>query len=587
MKKINVILKAPPANVSGDMTLSVAPNNNLVLKKLFNFEGKLREFEQKAGDRIPRARLAQTFHDSLTEPEKVLNRSYNVTLQDDARLAATIELLRRLPIVEDAREDLLNALSLIPNDPVYNQLWAMPKISAPAAWDISRGANIIVAVSDTGVDKTHPDLAGNLWNDGSGHFGHDFSDNDTDPSDYHGHGTHVAGTIAAIGNNGLEVIGVAFNAKLMSVKIFPNAFNSVCAQSIQYAATKGARLINCSWGPATTSPVPADPTLKAAIDFAYNLGCYCVFAAGNNNIDTTLQFPANYANVITVASTNQGDAKSPFSNWGSSVDIAAPGEAIVSTKMGGGHTTMSGTSMAAPHVTGAAALILSLAPQLSFANLRYFLMKSADPIPTPPKPIGAGRLNCHKLVKPAAQTYKRQTNVDTTNGRYALHTSGNIAHWTWSNGWTQSLITVWGSPVVAGSLINMGLGRVAGVNKAGNMVNTYGTASYAPLDATFGIVPGTLRHSPVRDAFFAVNVFDDIAYIKWVSGAWHMDVIPCYGGQFVPASVELTTTMDHVIVITGAGTMGNTWDNPTQPPLSDGARISFNLMEPPSGGLIA
>ena len=237
-------------------------------------------------------------------------------------------------------------------------------------------------------------------------------------------------------------------------------------------------------------------------------------------------------------------------------------------------------------MTGAAALLLSLAPQLSFANLRYFLMKSADPIPPPPHPIGAGRLNCYKLLKPAAATYKRQTSVDTTNGRYALHTSGNIAHWTWNGGWTQSLITVWGPPIVPGSLTNMGGGRVAGVNTAGLAVNTYGTASYAPLGATFGIVPGTLRYSPVRDAFFAVNVFNDIAYIKWVNGAWHMDTIPCYGGLFVPSSVELTLPMDHLIVITSAGTMGNAWNNSNAPPLSDGAKISFNLIEPPSGGLI-
>src|SRR5207249_3848455 len=117
------------------------------------------------------------------------NRSFNVTVANDADLAATIARLKSSSMFEDVREDGLNVLYFIPNDPQYTQLWAMPKISAPLAWDISRGANVVVAVCDTGIDNTHPDLVGNLWNDGSGHFGYDFSDNDLNPADYQGHGT--------------------------------------------------------------------------------------------------------------------------------------------------------------------------------------------------------------------------------------------------------------------------------------------------------------------------------------------------------------------------------------------------------------
>jgi thermitase len=587
MKRINVVLKAKSkVSYTPTNTIELETREKILLTRVFDFEPALAAYVS-ANPKLDRIAAGAEFYKTLSVEEQQMVRTYNLVVQNDADFEKTLTALRKSTAVEDAREDVLQALYFTPNDALLNNLWAMPKIKALNAWDISRGQGVIVAVCDTGIDGTHPDIAGNLWNDGSGNFGYDFSDNDTNPKDYHGHGTHVAGTIAALGNNSTGVIGVAFNAKVMSVKIFPNAYYSVCAQAIRYAADHGARVINCSWGPATTAPVAPDPTLKAAIDYAYKKNCFCVFAAGNNDIDCSTQFPANYDKVITVASTNTTDAKSSFSNFGVVVDIAAPGENILSLKMGGSYVNMSGTSMAAPHVTGAVALLLALAPGLSFTNIRYFLQKSADPISTPQN-ISGKRLNLYRLVAPAIQTYKRQTTVDTTSGRFALHTSGNLSHIVWTGStWVQNTVNVWGGAIQPGSMINMGYGRVAAINKQGNMVNTYGSVTapgYAPLHETFGLVAGTLRYATPRDAYFAVNVFNDIAFMRWVGSMWQMDIIPNTSGPIVSSSVELSIGSDHLIAITARGTMVHTWSDPNGTLLADGTRATFSPL--PTSNLI-
>jgi thermitase len=578
MKRINVILKATKVAYSPTMDLELGVKEKIVLNRMFDFEPALATYVSNSNGKLAPALAGPEFYKTLSVEEQQMVRTYNLVVKNDADLEKTLAALRKSPLVEDAREDVLQELYFTPNDALFAQLWAMPKIKAQNAWDISRGQGIVVAVCDTGIDPSHPDIAGNLWNNGSGQFGYDFSDNDPLAADYHGHGTHVAGTVAALGNNTSGVIGVAFNAKVMSVKIFPNAYYSVCAQAIKYAADRGARVINCSWGPSGTGPVAPDPTLKSAIDYAYNKNCYCVFAAGNHPHDCSQQFPANYDKVITVSSTNPADGRSTFSDWGAVVDIAAPGENILSLKMGGGYTSMSGTSMAAPHVSGAIALLLALAPGLSFPNIRYFLQKSGDAINTPEN-ISGKRLNLHKLVAPAIQTYKRQTTVDTTSGRFALHTSGKLAHIVWNgSAWVQNLVSVWGGAIQQGSMINMGWGRVAAINQYGSMVNTYGSLtapSYAPMHETFGLTAGTLRYMPSRDAYFAVNVFNDIAFMRWVGNKWQMDIIPNNVGPIVSSSVELNLATDQLIAITSRGVMAHTWTNPAGTLLADGTRASF------------
>jgi hypothetical protein len=189
------------------------------------------------------------------------------------------------------------------------------------------------------------------------------------------------------------------------------------------------------------------------------------------------------------------------------------------------------------------------------------------------------RLNCQRLVTPAVQTYKRQTNVDADTARFALQANGQIAKITWTGStWVQSTVSVWGPSIVPGSLISMGAGRLAGVSAAGHVVNTYGTNSYGPIPQTFGIVPGTLRFSATRSAIFALNVFDDFVFLNWVGNKWVMDIIPCFGGPLIASSVELCTQASHVSAITASGCLAHTWNDPNGVTLSDGSKCGYGVL---------
>ncbi|MFM8926130.1 MAG: S8 family peptidase, partial [Microcystis panniformis] len=287
----------------------------------------------------------------------------------------------------------ISPLATFPNDPSFNQLWGLHNtgqnggtpdadIDAPEAWDIQTGnPNLVIGVIDTGVDYNHPDLASNIWtnpgeiagdgidNDGNGYIddihGWDFAYNDNDPSDVHGHGTHISGTIAGKGNNGVGVTGVAWNAKIMPLKFLNDqgsGSTSNAILAINYATAKGVKLTNNSWGGGVYSQALYD-----AINAAGQAGALFIAAAGNDakNTDTSPSYPASYdlPNIISVASTTRTDALSSFSNYGlTSVDLGAPGSDIYSLAPGGGYATLSGTSMASPHVTGAAALLWSQNP---------------------------------------------------------------------------------------------------------------------------------------------------------------------------------------------------------------------------------
>jgi subtilisin family serine protease len=297
----------------------------------------------------------------------------------------------------------------VTNDPDLSKLWGLHNegqtggkadadIDAPEAWQVHTGrtqaqGGHITAVIDTGIDYNHPDLKANMWtnpgeiagdgidNDGNGviddvHGYNAFADSG-DPMDGHGHGSHCAGTIAGVGNNGVGVVGVNHNANLMAVKIFSDSGSTTAAaiiRGIQYSTKMGARITSNSWGGGGAN---------AGIEQAFkDSSALHIIAAGNSGYDNDKRgaYPANYPgdHIIAVAATDHNDGLARFSQYGKvNVDIGAPGVDVLST-VPGGYDTYSGTSMATPHVAGAATLIASAIPDISNNALRAALLGGAD-----------------------------------------------------------------------------------------------------------------------------------------------------------------------------------------------------------------
>lgn len=347
------------------------------------------------------------------------------------------------------------------NDPSAVNLWGLDRIKAREAWNLSTGKDVItgkpivVAVNDTGVKYDHPDLANNMWvnpgedlnqngkfdssdlndidDDNNGKIddlmGWDFADNDNDPmptlttngnlNQSLDHGTHVAGTIAAVRNNNIGVVGVAPDAKIMALKGFgSNSNNETLNAGFYYAAEKGADVINNSWGCST--PCPSNPAAEEAVRFANSLGLISVFAAGNDyGLPTAQTSPANMNETITVGSVDKinQNAKSAFSNKGTGVDISAPGSSILSTGFSiqpGTHVLInnynvkSGTSMATPHVVGVIALMLGYNPLLTYDEVLNTLSNTADKVDGQPfnMDLGEGIVNAHLATYTSANTPK-------------------------------------------------------------------------------------------------------------------------------------------------------------------------------------
>ena len=342
-----------------------------------------------------------------------------------AAVDAEIAALEADPDVEAAQPNFIREVTLVPNDPYWtsNDLWGLLKIHAPSAWTISTGSQqVVVANIDTGVNYTHPDLAQNMWrnpgeivangidDDANGYvddvYGIDPYNGDSDPMDDHSHGTHTAGTIGAVGNNGVGVAGVNWNVRILACKAF-NASGSgtdsaaiECFKYITALKNKGIniRVSSNSWGSTRQTGVPS--LMKNAIDAAAAAGILNVFAAGNSsaNNDTTPFDPASIDSpgTVSVAASDSLDSLASFSNYGAtSVDIAAPGVSIVSTGITD-YVTKSGTSMATPHVAGVAALVSGLKPTLTPAGIRTLIMNSADPLSNWSGIVASGgRLNAY------------------------------------------------------------------------------------------------------------------------------------------------------------------------------------------------
>jgi len=312
----------------------------------------------------------------------------------------------------------------IPDDPRFDELWGLNNtgqlggtedadLDAPEAWDTTVGNNVVVAVVDTGVDYSHEDLVGNIWtnpgeipangidDDGNGYIddlhGIDAYNADADPSDDHGHGTHVSGTIAGKGNNGIGIAGVCWQARIMGVKFLSAGgygYTSGAIECIRYAARMGARVMNNSWGGGGYSQALSDAIENA--NQSNSLFCAAAGNSGSDN-DASPHYPSSYtnANIIAVAASTRTDSLASFSCYGAaSVDLAAPGSSILSALPGNGYASWSGTSMATPHCSGVAALLLSRNPALSVTELKRIILENTDPVGSfAGKTVTGGRLN--------------------------------------------------------------------------------------------------------------------------------------------------------------------------------------------------
>lgn len=342
-----------------------------------------------------------------------------------------------------------------PNDPNYDRLWGLHNtgqtggtndadIDAQEAWDKEKGERqIIVGIIDTGIDYNHEDLKTNIWknpgeipnnnldDDNNGYvddyYGWDFFYGDNDPLDDNQHGTHVAGTVGAIGNNSKGVVGVNWNVSLMALKFLDDKGSGSTADAIEaiiYASDMGANVLNNSWGGGGFSQA-----LKDAIVYARDKGALFIAAAGNDSKNTDLDpnYPSNYdvSNVISVAATTDSDKLAGFSNYGAkTVDIAAPGEFIYSTIPNSRYASLSGTSMATPQVAGAAALIWTYyLPESNWQNVKYRLFGAADYLfNLQSKVLLDGRLNVNTALSdmPLVAVIEKPSNTDDTTNPYGI-----------------------------------------------------------------------------------------------------------------------------------------------------------------------
>jgi subtilisin family serine protease len=339
----------------------------------------------------------------------------------------------------EAAENCLAAEILpaaLPNDPSFALEWGLLNtgqysglsgndIGATNAWNFTTGSrSVVVAVIDSGIDLTHPDLVDNLWvnpgeiagdgidNDGNGFIddvhGWDFVENDGVPQDGFGHGTHVAGIIGAVGNNGTGVTGVNWQVSIMALRIQDDrgvGYTSGVLAALRYATMMrrdyGIMIVasNNSW----EAPAGYSSVVEQAIREHGEAGITFVAAAGNNGTDTdaTPKYPGGFdlPNVITVASLTPQGGLASSSNYGAtSVDVAAPGTVIQSTYKNGGYGILSGTSMAAPHVTGVAALLAAARPEITVAEVRAAILGTATPLASLAGKVASGRLNAWAAV---------------------------------------------------------------------------------------------------------------------------------------------------------------------------------------------
>ncbi len=329
-------------------------------------------------------------------------------VSDDMGVDTAIRILSNMPGVYYAEPNYHVELLEEPNDPGFPSLWGMKNIDVHGAWDVNNGRrDVVVAVLDTGIDYNHEDLSDNMWEDENGYHGYNFVNDSHFPMDDHNHGTHVAGTIGAVGNNGVGVVGVNWNVSLMSLKFIDESGRgsiSDAVASLEYVLERKKEGVNVvatsnSWGGAGRSKLLSD-----AIAEHRDEDILFIAAAGNNNrnIEERPFYPASFehTNLISVGATGRGNNRTSFSNYGpNSVHVGAPGRDINSTDIDDSYRYASGTSMAAPHVSGLAALLASEDESYTHINLKNIILSTSDRFDElENKSLTAGRINASRAL---------------------------------------------------------------------------------------------------------------------------------------------------------------------------------------------
>lgn len=339
-----------------------------------------------------------------------------------------IDSLRRNADVAYAEPEVTRQkLDTVPNDPFFGEQYGLRRIHAPRAWDLNRGSGSVkVAVVDTGVDRSHVEL------DGLYAGGHDFVDNDNNPEDIVGHGTNVAGIVAAETNNSTGIAGTGWFTRILGVKVLGDdgsGTDADVAKGIVYAANQGARVINLSLGGPGQSR-----TLAAAVKYAQRRGALVVAAAGNSgDAGNEVSYPAAYPGVVGVGATDQNDRRASFSNTGGYVDIVAPGVRILSLFPGQQAAFGTGTSQATPFVSGAAAVIKARYPSLTAYQISQRLLLGADDLLTRGRDnqTGYGRLNLYQSLARSGRVFgvvsNSRTGARLANVTVALRAVGSLS----------------------------------------------------------------------------------------------------------------------------------------------------------------
>ncbi|MBC7744645.1 MAG: S8 family serine peptidase [Flavobacterium sp.] len=414
-----------------------------ILKKIFSQSANVQTIVQLFPERSTGKLMSGKFKSS--DPFG-LSRLYEVKFHSQENIEIIINQLIKNKNVEYAEPSYIYKTQYIPNDSFFSSRQNyLNQVKAPQAWDnIKNSSDVVIGIVDSGSDLEHPDLAGNIFintadpvngldddRDGfvDNYQGWDFiglsasniaEDNNPDvTSDSTDHGVHISGIASAVSDNAIGVSSIAFNAKLLIVKVgADNNSRSIYRgyEGIKYAVDHGAQIINCSWGGAGGGSFGFD-----VINYAISKGCLVVAAAGNDNTDSP-DYPAAYNGVMSVTSVDNNDIKNSFSNFGASVDLSAPGSNIFSTKNGGNYGIRSGTSMSTPVVSSAAALVKARFPSYDMLQIGEQLRITSDNIdaanPAFAGLLGKGRVNVLRAVTETSPSIRNQklTIIDKGNG---------------------------------------------------------------------------------------------------------------------------------------------------------------------------